>query len=155
MPKVADVMKDVTKDVKFNTHIEKVLSTTSSKIPSGAFIPTTIADLEKEIDIDLQEIRQAEAELTGQYFNEEEFQILKQMFRNEYFTEAEFKILKKIFKEDEYALEPIEDTGDMTVASTADTDAGETTVMSMDAVGEETPIEDDIDGFLNITADAD
>ena len=55
MPKVADVMKDVTKDVKFNTHIEKVLSTTSSKIPSGAFIPTTIADLEKEIDIDLQE----------------------------------------------------------------------------------------------------
>lgn len=156
MPKVADIMKDVTKDVKFNTHIEKVLSTTSSKIPSGAFIPTTIADLEKEIDIDLQEIRQAEAEITGQYFNEEEFKILKQMFRNEYFTEAEFKILKKVFREeDEYALEPIEDTGDMTVASTADTDAGETTVMSMDAVGEETPIEDDIDGFLNITADAD
>lgn len=157
MPKYAQVMDDVKGGSKFTKQIEDLLSLTQSTVPSGEYFPTHSSELESSnIEKELMELKNREAEITGNYFSEEDFKKLKQTLNNEFFSENEFKTLQNIFKEDGLPTD-VEDVdsldGDVTVASTADSEAGEGAVLSVDnpVDSEEAQLEAELDNFLTIS----
>lgn len=164
----AQVMKDATKDVSMHKDVEPILTKTSDTAPSGKYFNTNLSNWEdNDLKAQLKNIRQMEAEYTGQYFNKEEFQSIKRFFNEEYFTESEFKALKNFFMREEEVqeVEPVDDEesmdvvaandDEMVVASTAEdvnSDVGtDTAVVSVETPSSD--VDDEIDSFLTIDSD--
>lgn len=140
MPKLAQVTNDATK-MKNLSLVDEILNKTTTTEPSGQYFKTTMSEEEKQASIEkIEEMLQAGKNI---------------------FTEKEFQALKKVlFEDEEVSVISTEDDSDTAIVSMEEPEMGldeepmDDEVSVESELGADATAEEEINQFLNISADA-
>ena len=140
MPKLAQVTNDATK-MKNLSLVDEILNKTTTMEPTGQYFKTTMSEEEKQASIEkIEEMLQAGKNI---------------------FTEKEFQALKKVlFEDEEVSVISTEDDSDTAIVSMEEPEMGldeepmDDEVSVESELGADATAEEEINQFLNISADA-